>query len=396
MQRIDCDLIGPLGEDEYGFTYILTMIDTFSRWVMAYPLRTATAKEIVRNMIWHFGIFGNSTEFQTDQGSSLVSSLVEEVLQRLEIVHKITVAYSHEENSMVERWNHEVVRYLRALVYDSNTVENWSELLPFAQRICNAEVCQSIGVAPAQVIFGAAVNLDRQVLVPNTDVVPHVGASHQPMSEYVTQLIETQKKAIEYARKVQKEKDDAHLMASGADVTEFPIGSMVTVSYPESLGGGARPPSKLMTRREGPFVVLSHGGPRPRAAPFHRPGPNRPSGARRRKVSPVPTNSKDRKGQDDTDRATNKDKTSHASKLETFRYDASRVDPVSIAAKDKQEYLVEDVLDHRPPYKPKSSTATLEFLVKWVDFDAPTWERWHNLTSNSLCHRYCMTQPSLR
>ena len=81
---------------------------------MAYPYRTQDAKELVRNLIKHFGIFGVPLEVLTDNGSSLKCSLVEDVLKLLKVNHKLTVAYSHEENALVERWNHEVVRYLRA------------------------------------------------------------------------------------------------------------------------------------------------------------------------------------------------------------------------------------------------------------------------------------------
>jgi hypothetical protein len=285
--------------------------------------------------------------------------------QLLDIRHKISVAYSHQENGIVERWNHEVVRYLRAMVFDSNSVDNWSELLPFAQRICNAEVCESIGVAPAQIIFGSAINLDRSVLTPNTESVPHMAEEHPEMSEYVSQLIEKQQLAIEYARRIQKEKDDQHMLSTGEDVTEFPIGSYVTSSYPANHAGIGKPPAKLLTKRKGPFVILSYDGPIYEL-----------KNAGDKKINYA-----------------------HVSTLERFHYDISRVDPMAIAAKDHREFVVERILEHRPQhYKPKSSTKHLEFLVKWKDYDDAdnSWVKWHDLTNNSICHRYCMSQPSLR
>ena len=107
--------------------------------------------------------------------------------------HKLTVAYSHEENGINERSNHET-RYLRAMVFDKNSIEDWSEVLPFSQRICNAEIVSSIGVAPAEIIFGAAIRLDRGILVPNTERLKHLEASHGSMSSYVSKLIATQQR----------------------------------------------------------------------------------------------------------------------------------------------------------------------------------------------------------
>ena len=48
---------------------------------------------------------------------------------------------------------------------------------------------------------------------------------------------------------------------AGEDITEFQIGSFVTVSYPENQSGVRKPPAKLLTHRKGPFLVLSHEGP---------------------------------------------------------------------------------------------------------------------------------------
>jgi hypothetical protein len=365
MQRLAIDAIGPLEEDSYGYKYVLTVIDSFSRWVMAYPMKSQETNEVVQNLIKHIGIFGVPLELQTDGGATFTSAIMKEITDMLKAKRRITVAYSHEENALVERWNHEIIRYLRGLVYDANSVEDWSELLPFAQRICNAEVVESLGVSPAQIIFGAAINLDRAILTPNTEGLAHIHADHPPMSKYVEQLIETQQQAIDYARRIQKERDDEHMMTSGEDITEFKIGSLVTTSYPANQDGVSKPPSKLQTKRKGPYVVLSHDGSTYQVKHLAD-----------HKISNV-----------------------HISRLENFRSDATRVDPVTIAAKDQREFIVEEILEHLPLHQPAKNRRELEFLVKWKYYDDPeenTWVPWSDLTNNKICHRYCFTTPGLK
>ena len=365
MQRLAIDAIGPLEEDNYGYKYVLTVIDSFSRWVMAYPMKSQETNEVVQNLIKHIGIFGVPKELQTDGGSTFTSAIMKEITDVLKAKKRITVAYSHEENALVERWNHEIIRYLRGLVYEANSVEDWSDLLPFAQRICNAEVVESLGVAPAQIIFGAAINLDRAILVPNTEGSGHIATDHPPMSKYVEQLVDTQQKAIDYARRIQKEKDDEHMMSSGVDITEFRIGSLVTTSYPENQDGVSKPPSKLLTKRKGPFVVLSHTGSTYQIKHL----------------------------------ADHKITNVHISRLESFRNDATRVDPVTIAAKDQREFIVAEILEHLPLHQPAKNKSTLEFLVRWKYYDDPeenTWVPWSDLTNNKICHRYCYVTPGMR
>jgi hypothetical protein len=89
----------------------------------------------------------------------------------------------------------------------------------------------------------------------------------------------------------------------------------------------------------------------------------------------------------------------HVSRLENFRCDATRVDPVTIAAKDQREFIVEEILEHLPLHQPAKNRSTLEFLVKWKYYDDPeenSWVPWADLTNNKICHRYCFTTPGLK
>ena len=358
MQRLDIDLIGPIDDDLEGYRYVLTVIDSFSRWVMAYPMRTGESLEVLRNLIQHFGIFGVPGEVRTDNGANLTSHQVEEVLALLKTEHSLTVAYSHQENGQVENMNREVIRYLRGICYDRNSTDHWSELLPFAQRICNAEVVSSTGLSAAHILFGAALDLDRSIITTNVTVEPH---DHEDLSEYANKLISAQRTAIEFAQRMQREKDAAHIAkGKGVDVTEFGIGTLVTLTYPQNLSGKSKPPKKLMTQRKGPMLVVGHEGRTYQVQDLDD-----------KRITPV-----------------------DVSRLEAFRYDVAHVDPHAVAAKDRQEYVVEEILDHKPKNQPSKHKKELQFLVKWKGFgpESNSWATWHNnLCYNSICHAYCMS-----
>ena len=160
---------------------------------------------------------------------------------------------------------------------------------------------------------------------------------------------------------MQDEKDAAHLAkGKGVDITEFKIGTLVTLAYPHNLSGKSKPPKKLMTQRKGPMLVVGHKG-------------------RTYQVQ-------------DLD-----DKTISLvdiSRLEAFKYDVAHVNPTAEAAKDRREFIVEEILDHRPKNVPSKHKKELEFLVKWKDYgpEYNSWAKWHNnLCYNSICHAYCMS-----
>ena len=351
MQRLALDSIGPLPESEFGFKHILVVICTFTRWVMLYPTRTLEAVECARAMIQHFGIFGVPAVVCTDGGSQLENKLVNEVLELVSVRHSLSIPYSSEENGIVERVNKEVMRYIRALVFDERSPTKWPDYVPFAQRICNAEVVSSMGHRPAQLIFGNAINLDRSILLPNK-VSDH---DHSNKSEYVRNLIIYQTYAMEAARKAQMKTDFEHVVQRGASVvTEFRVGSYVTLEYPEA--SVPRAPTKLVARRAGPFQVHSSSGA------------------------------------DYEIRDLQSDKLSrvHIKRLRAFVFDETRVDPASIVAADRSEFLVETVLEHSPTLNVTRRRSELVFKIRWMGYgpEHDSWEPWSELRANDIVHAY--------
>ena len=82
--------------------------------------------------------------------------------------HVLTVPYSHEENSIVERVNKDIMRHLRALVFDKKIYKYWSDNLPIVQRIINTLMHENIGISPAQLLLGNAITLDTEMFVPQS------------------------------------------------------------------------------------------------------------------------------------------------------------------------------------------------------------------------------------
>ena len=163
MDRVCIDSIGPFPIDEDGNRYIIAMIDAFSRWVMLVPAPDATAVSAASALLKWMGFFGIPSNIVSDNGTQYVNELITKFLKILRVNHIKINAYSHEENAIVERANKEVQRHLRAILYERKVKRQWSQALPLVQRIINAQVHTTIGVTPAQILFGNAVDLDRQL-----------------------------------------------------------------------------------------------------------------------------------------------------------------------------------------------------------------------------------------
>ncbi len=100
--------------------YVLVLIESFSRWVELYVTKGVTADETVKCIFQHLGRFGTPKRILTDRGTAFYNELVSELIHMCHAKHELTIAYSKEENAIVERANQEVIRHLRALLFDKS------------------------------------------------------------------------------------------------------------------------------------------------------------------------------------------------------------------------------------------------------------------------------------
>ncbi len=230
------DTVGPYPEDSHGCKFVLTVVCMFTRFVELVPMRSTAADEAVRALLTVTGRYGAPFAVRSDQGSQFTAGRFREVLSALGIKHVVTLPYHHQANGLVERVNKELNRHMSALNSDLRVSNEWSTYLPLAQRIINAQTHLSTGVAPATLVFGAAVNLDRGVV----DNFEEGGEARPLIAEAQTQLIAA-------ARLRQEET----FTSAVAESSSFAVGALVLVTRP------GRRPHRLAPELQGPYRVLS-------------------------------------------------------------------------------------------------------------------------------------------
>jgi hypothetical protein len=153
--RHNIDFIEPYPDEGY----VLNFIDTFTRWVELYPVPEATAEYAAKFLLQHFGRYGSPIYIRSDKGSHFANSVIDKFLTTTSALHNLTLQYSSQENSIVERNNKEINRHLRALTFDKNTVDDYLVSLPFVQRILNSSYNSRRKISPADLLFGNAIDL---------------------------------------------------------------------------------------------------------------------------------------------------------------------------------------------------------------------------------------------
>jgi hypothetical protein len=264
------------------------------------------------------------------------------------VEHVRTTPYSHEENGLVERANKEVLRHLRAILFDRNIHSEWNKALPMVQRILNGERSVVTGARPSEILFGAAVDLDRNIF----------GESKREeditISEFMDKSVALQARVRKVAEDSMHEANAQHEASFRSSHTEFAIGSHVICKHPTDGLGISQRVSKLKTPWKGPMQVL-----------------------RRNLDQYVVLNL-----------ASRKEETVHISRLKSFYFDSLRVDPTDIANRDRGLYIVSKIVDHAP-VKPRLKSE-MTFRIRWEGYTESddSWLPWKELLHNVALHKY--------
>ena len=167
-QKLNIDLVGPLPIAGAGrYKYIMTLQDSFTRYVAAVPIRNKEAVTCVEAMMekW-ISAFGCPEEVHSDQGREFVNQLWGDLCRRLEIKKTTTPPYSPQSNS-VERFH----RTLNALfrVYLDRDDPEWVHCLPMAILAYNSKVCAATGVTPMEAWTGREAKLPIDLVLPQPE-----------------------------------------------------------------------------------------------------------------------------------------------------------------------------------------------------------------------------------
>lgn len=187
FERMHLDIVGPLHKTKDGFEYILVCVDSFSRWVEAFSLRTQTAAEIAR--ILHDEIFcryGAPISIVTDRGQNFLSKLVNAVCEIYNVRRHRTASYNPKANGSCERQNATLIQTLR--MYVDKDQSNWNSLLPIAlQALRSSPNTETSGFSPYKMLFGGEMRLPMDV-----NLVPRETLGPEP-KQHVQQLLERMK-----------------------------------------------------------------------------------------------------------------------------------------------------------------------------------------------------------
>lgn len=252
FNRIHMDILGPVTKTSKGHKYILLVVDSFSIWPEAFPLKTQDSKEIATVLFREiFARYGAPRTLITDRGQNFMSKLVTAVCELFQVTRHHTSSYHPQTNAACERMNSTIAQCIRTYINEDQ--DNWTELLPgILMALRMSPSTQSSDLSPHQILFGSEMELPF-----DTSVIPKDGMN-QDAKTHVENLIKHLKVVeniatdnIRNAQQRQKAQYDKTAVNK-----EFRVGEWVLL-HNTKVRKGLSP--KFTKPWDGPFYIARQG-----------------------------------------------------------------------------------------------------------------------------------------
>ena len=150
FNHIHVDLVGPLPPSN-GFTYLLMVVDRFTRWPEAIPLSNTITHTCAQALVTHWiARFGVPMNMYSDRGLQFTSQLWASISKLFGTKLHHTTAYHPQSNGLVERFH----RHLKSALRAHLSGPNWSDELPWVLLGIRTAPKEDLDCSSAELVYG--------------------------------------------------------------------------------------------------------------------------------------------------------------------------------------------------------------------------------------------------
>ena len=145
------DIVGPFPTAKGGLKFMMTCVDTASRWPEAFPIRSTTSRTIIGCLTQIFTRWGFPVKLTSDNGPQFTSSTFTKWLRDKGITHARATPYHPQANGIVERLHHTLNGVIAKTIACKG---DWAAVLPMALFFLRCMPTTSTGISPFLLTHG--------------------------------------------------------------------------------------------------------------------------------------------------------------------------------------------------------------------------------------------------
>lgn len=144
-RNIAIDFVGPM--DSYN---VLTIVDCYSRFFNAIPMKSIDTKHLIKSLQNIFGLFGYPENITLDNGSQFNNGEFKNYAKTIGATLNFTTPYSPWQNGLIERNNKTFKDFVKKTL---TAGDNWIEELPCFLLTTNSTANSTTGKTPAELFM---------------------------------------------------------------------------------------------------------------------------------------------------------------------------------------------------------------------------------------------------
>ena len=247
--RVHMDILGPFLESHRGNKYVLMMVDQFTRWLELQALGVQDAVTVAQAFFESYTVrFGVPFVIHTDQGKNFDSNFFRVFCELLESVKTRTTPYRLSSNGQVERYNQQVLNFLRCFLQGKQ--RSWDEYLPVLGMALRATVNRNTGFTPNMLQLGREVNMPADVLLGLSRCQELPQSQGGYLKKLLSRMEEVHHQTRQHLRQAQLTQKKYYDLKARSQ--RFAEGDLV---YKRNMGCKAGLSRKLCPLFVGPFIV---------------------------------------------------------------------------------------------------------------------------------------------
>ena len=155
FERLAMDLVGPKTPAfKTGRTFLLTVVDEYSRFPFAFPLKEITSAAIISCLRSLFSIFGCPSYIHTDRGRQFVSQEFQQFCYENGIARSQSSPYHPIGNGQSERYNGVIWKAVSCLIESRKLpLSHWETVLGEALSSIRTLLCTATNETPHERLF---------------------------------------------------------------------------------------------------------------------------------------------------------------------------------------------------------------------------------------------------
>ena len=145
-EKVCLDFVGPLKPTKKGHTSLLTVVDVYTRWFIAWPVKNQKAETVIKFLVSdYFPDRGVPSVVHSDNGPAFIAHVFQVAMAAFDVRTTTTPVYNPKSNT-VERFHRSMKRKLTALIHEFD--DEWDEALPATLLAMRTSVNRTTGFTP--------------------------------------------------------------------------------------------------------------------------------------------------------------------------------------------------------------------------------------------------------